>query len=1166
MNKLFSTLLVCLMCITASAKVTEWTGNAGSAWDNASNWTNGVPGSADDVIIPAGKTIYPVLTAATTVNNIYFDVRLMDGADVLTSARLGNQHYLTYNEVFYDLTIKANRYVRVASPLKATVTGDYYVKHQTLNQEAYADNKFVEATYEAEEKKAVAAGQPYVNRSVKGTYYSFYSDYYRICDPYNTYSVDETVDQWAAPVNGLNTSIEANGNSTSFDVWVSNGAVYGDDLQDQDVTFRFPSSNTVYDYYATDGNLSMRNPDNIRRTGKGKFVLAGTTYEETLTHPNGVNSSMFAAGNPAFAWLDMAELLYRNSKTMAPFIFLHNEVVGQRGSENIYYCDYNETGSKKDLYRIGTEVATAGEPAAGDVLNTYSARTKIAATSEEAYIRPAEGFRVMGGSVGFTCDEPDLIGVFTNSTTTNTKYSIASEVRAKYYNGTSKVNANWGSYKTVDVSMLKNANQEFAMAITTTGNPSVVRLNNFLNRGSVLATISKDPENEKKGTLTIKDGSAIAAVFQGPTSTSWTASSDGDYWFYEATSDKDVTESVSYSSFGTTSTSFNGRSTSTTITDRSKSKNNGTKSVTSRTLKVHGLSSSTPLQLASTAQSVSYKILSTTPSFNAFNITNSTTQDVVLNYEISNDGKVSISLPEGEKIFIESDAAVGGALPAFNVVLTNSNEKINDYLCEAWFAYESIVAEKQNVSAPAGQTHIFEAGLGTYDTFVRENIGKVTLNGNEMIDYGRFSEHETPYSIQIKPVLGSYNTVGILGLYPEDNTTMVLGQITKNSDGTYDMTIPAGQVAHYAGTTADPTHDYYFYSHGSSSDMIKPVVLRWGTFRKGNRNTYKQYTGWHQTTAADNNACHESMISRQMIQPKTSSPWFDGLVYGEQSNNSSSGLEGNIFYLDQINNNYEDDAEDDATISNPDAGVAHQIKLNYTNQLFWANLPVAAPAPARAAADRSDAPMFITAVSGEVVANTMIVRKDNAKNKYSRKEDAPLFNANERAFAFGSLAGTHLVAINAINTLDTLPLFLSNSATLQFTNSASLADQVYLYDAVAETTTAIVDGTDYTLEIVDGEQAGRYFLIGVYEAPSIETDIEDVQTEGFAWKPVAYCPASGSLSVACAEAVRFEIFNINGQMVGSSDRNTTFNGMSAGVYVVSATRGAEKQSLKVIVY
>jgi hypothetical protein len=49
---------------------TTWTGAASTAWEDAANWTNGVPGATTAVTIPGGMPRYPVINVNTSIKNL----------------------------------------------------------------------------------------------------------------------------------------------------------------------------------------------------------------------------------------------------------------------------------------------------------------------------------------------------------------------------------------------------------------------------------------------------------------------------------------------------------------------------------------------------------------------------------------------------------------------------------------------------------------------------------------------------------------------------------------------------------------------------------------------------------------------------------------------------------------------------------------------------------------------------------------------------------------------------------------------------------------------------------------------------------------------------------------------------------------------------------------
>lgn len=47
-----------------------WTGNTSTAWEEAANWTNGVPCVSTAVVVPAGRMRYPVVNNNTAVKTV----------------------------------------------------------------------------------------------------------------------------------------------------------------------------------------------------------------------------------------------------------------------------------------------------------------------------------------------------------------------------------------------------------------------------------------------------------------------------------------------------------------------------------------------------------------------------------------------------------------------------------------------------------------------------------------------------------------------------------------------------------------------------------------------------------------------------------------------------------------------------------------------------------------------------------------------------------------------------------------------------------------------------------------------------------------------------------------------------------------------------------------
>lgn len=101
-----------------SPAVSTWTGAVDNNWNNAANWSNGLPCSGSKIIIGDVTTAanYPVITSTTYCDTIVFEDR---GA-------LKGLEYLEYNKAFVKMTLARNRWYTVTTPLKELSSGDYY--------------------------------------------------------------------------------------------------------------------------------------------------------------------------------------------------------------------------------------------------------------------------------------------------------------------------------------------------------------------------------------------------------------------------------------------------------------------------------------------------------------------------------------------------------------------------------------------------------------------------------------------------------------------------------------------------------------------------------------------------------------------------------------------------------------------------------------------------------------------------------------------------------------------------------------------------------------------------------------------------------------------------------------------------------------------------------
>ena len=435
---------------------TTWTGNTDAAdWDKEANWSNGKPNKDKDVIIPADCTTYPVCNENSECNYIY----------IASGARLGNQHLLTYKQAFVDVTIPTNRYVRLIPPLRETYSGDFFTKEQGGVWDGY----FTAASYEPTDEK---------NRVFPGaTYQSLFSEAATEVDAYQNYTVASVQTGWTSPKNALNTKYKA---LQGIDVWVDDGHT-GENDNNKTATFRFPSEEEEYAYFDLNGKQQTFGEKVPRsKDESGKFVYDENTcddygnYNLNYWREAGSDNPMFCVGNPAMAYLDVKKFLDGNSNNITPFIYLHNEVYGGRGTETIlYYNNAEETLHQVQADYTGNKDENIPPTDPSTPLDNY-------------YIRPTQGFRVMPGGTTLHAVEPGLIGAVSGTYRQREYYTKKDEKE--------------------ETTAANNNTFNMSISIDPT-DPYKAELSNLIGVGNVYATINKE-----EGTLTIKNGSPIRFV------------------------------------------------------------------------------------------------------------------------------------------------------------------------------------------------------------------------------------------------------------------------------------------------------------------------------------------------------------------------------------------------------------------------------------------------------------------------------------------------------------------------------------------------------------------------------------------------------------------------------------------------------------------------------
>ena len=291
--------------INVHGELSTWKGQSSSDWNDWSNWDGGVPWHCTNVIIPGGKTNYPVLAQDDNAQCHY--LQLEDGAQLV------NSFYLTYTEAWVDIALQEGRYYLLSTPLSDMVSGDWFIAQgvdlqQTtagnstgalpfftaLNASNYPEQRLTPRIYQRLWSKAA----PVVHNSSEN-----------LEENNNTVAPDET--HWTPPYNGV---AQVYGPGQNFSLMVGNPGDKNTHL------FRFPKTHTLYHYYGLSG-AETGQTESISRdnTGRGgRFVYETTNSWEdgnitiSLAAPEMGESTLYLGGNPFPAHVNIQQLMTQN--------------------------------------------------------------------------------------------------------------------------------------------------------------------------------------------------------------------------------------------------------------------------------------------------------------------------------------------------------------------------------------------------------------------------------------------------------------------------------------------------------------------------------------------------------------------------------------------------------------------------------------------------------------------------------------------------------------------------------------------------------------------------------------------------------------------------------------------------------------------------------------
>lgn len=283
--------------VNVHPKTSKWIGDNDTDWNNSANWTEGIPWTCTDVLIPSDCNYYPILKSSEDYycNRIQFE----PGAEVI------NTHYLNYEQAWVNVSLKSGEYNMFSAPLKETYTGDMFIStfSGTENAGTYEDCwlDYTETTY-PENRFSPKVYQRLWNASAQNVQNN----------DGGTVNVNPDENFWTAPFNLVSQEYKP-----------GQGMLVRPDAEDgtrQSYIFCFPKRHAKYQYYnygEEEGTETgrwetiSRNPADV-----GRFIYedasGSVSFPYHVTLENKRPTTKFMAGNPFMAHINVKTFLEAN--------------------------------------------------------------------------------------------------------------------------------------------------------------------------------------------------------------------------------------------------------------------------------------------------------------------------------------------------------------------------------------------------------------------------------------------------------------------------------------------------------------------------------------------------------------------------------------------------------------------------------------------------------------------------------------------------------------------------------------------------------------------------------------------------------------------------------------------------------------------------------------
>jgi len=319
-----------------------WTAlGAANDWNDAKNWEpKSVPDLCSYVIIPGGKTHYPILQAEQEEE---YAAAKCDTIEFRFGSEVENTHHLTYTSAKVELALNSNQWHTLSAPLHNMYTGDFYV----TDPNPVTDGYFME---------------PMMFNAVNPQLETVHT--YTWTGRFNTADIEYQPGQ-------------------GFALWIDER---GTDYIDHNVTSMwFPKEDTFYHYYNYGGGI-IGQTGTLARAQNGHFIYEPLAADGNVplaaTACDAVGQSVLV-GNPFMAHLNFQTFAARNTTQIENQFKLPFGVSSQDGKMNALTSYLWDSGSQSYISTSDEDdIITMIAPMQSFILTSKVVNPTIVAHSE----------------------------------------------------------------------------------------------------------------------------------------------------------------------------------------------------------------------------------------------------------------------------------------------------------------------------------------------------------------------------------------------------------------------------------------------------------------------------------------------------------------------------------------------------------------------------------------------------------------------------------------------------------------------------------------------------------------------------------------------------------------------------------------------------------------